>query len=78
MGAAPSWPPSQNITFQETGIGKWTRDDFAKALRQGVRPDGTPLKAPMPIAYTKNLKEAEIDALYLYLKTVPPKAVGNH
>jgi len=78
VGGAPSWPPSQNITFHDTGIAKWSRDDFRKAMHDGVRPDGSALKAPMPIAYTKNLRESEIDALYLYLKSVPPRAAGTH
>jgi mono/diheme cytochrome c family protein len=78
VGGDPKWAPAQNITFHETGLGKWSRDDFRKALSEGVRPDGTRLKPPMPVAYTKNFREAEMDALYLYLKTVPPKAFGGH
>lgn len=77
-GGDPAWPPASNITFDESGIGRWTLDDFRKALRHGVRPDGAPIDRVMPIAYTSRLSEPEIDALYLYLKSVPKKALGNH
>jgi mono/diheme cytochrome c family protein len=60
-----------NITPDaETGIGKWTEDEFVKAVRGGVRKDGTVLRYPMPV-FT-DLTEAEVRAAYAYLKTVPP------
>lgn len=30
----------------------------------------------MPIPYTKNLNDAEVEGLYLYLKAQPPLAIG--
>ena len=74
----PSWPPARNLTFHETGIAKWSLDDFRKALKQGVRPDGSKLNPVMPVAYTSKLQPEEVDALYLFLKSVPPRAYGNH
>lgn len=74
----PSWPPARNITFDETGLGKWSLADFRKALKEGVRPDGTKIDPVMPIGYTSNLRPEEVDALYLYLKSVPKRAYGNH
>jgi mono/diheme cytochrome c family protein len=61
---------SANLTFDaETGIGTWSEDDLARALRQGFRPDGTPVRAPM--APMRQLTGEEIGALYAYLATVP-------
>jgi cytochrome c553 len=77
-GGDPDWPPAQNITFHESGIGGWTLDDFRKALREGVRKDGSQIKPPMPTAFTKNLADAEIEALYVFLKRQPPVAYGVH
>jgi cytochrome c553 len=77
-GGDPDWPPAQNITFHPSGIGGWTLADFKKALREGVRKDGSRVKPPMPVAYTKNLADAEIEALYVYLKQQPPAAYGVH
>ncbi len=64
---------SANITPDpETGIGKWSEDDFDKAMRHGVRPDGGRLYPAMPYtAYTK-MSRADIDAIRAYLATVPP------
>jgi mono/diheme cytochrome c family protein len=61
---------SANLTFdEETGIGRWSEGDLARALRQGFRPDQTPLRSPM--APMPELTDAEIHALYAYLQTVP-------
>jgi hypothetical protein len=60
-----------NITMDEnTGIGKWTEEQFVKAVRTGQLPDGAPaLRYPMQ-PYS-NLTDQEVRAIYAYLKTVP-------
>jgi len=60
-----------NITMDPaTGIGKWSEDEFVKAVRFGQVPDNQPaLRYPM-IAFA-NLTEAEAKAIFAYLKTVP-------
>ena len=56
---------------KETGIGDWTEDDFVKAVKTGIIPNGQPaLRYPM-IPYI-NLTDAELKAIYSYLRTVPP------
>lgn len=62
---------SLNITMDEaTGIGKWTEDDFVKAVKTGVLPDNQPaLRDPMN-PYIQ-LTDKEVKAIYAYLKTVP-------
>lgn len=77
QGGDPKWPPARNLTFDETGLAKWTRMDFMRAMRDGKRPDGTAIDPAMPIQYTKNLKDEEIDALYIYLRTIPKKPFGS-
>ncbi len=53
-----------------TGIGKWTEEEFEKAVRFGQLPGGQPaLRSPM-IPYA-NLTSVEVKAIYSYLKTVP-------
>ena len=54
---------------EETGIGKWTEDDFVKALHSGIVPNGPCLRQPM-MPYTQ-LSESELKAMFAYLKTVP-------
>jgi hypothetical protein len=60
-----------NITSdKETGIGVWTEDDFVKAVKTGIVPNGqSSLRYPM-IPYL-NLTDTELKAIYAYLKTVP-------
>lgn len=60
-----------NITFDdESGLGKWTFEEFKKAMVQGSRPDGTPLRWPMPHYMT--LDDVEVAAIFAYLASVPP------
>lgn len=74
-GAPPDWKPAANIT--PTGIGYYKEEDFFRALREGKRPGGLSIDPPMPYAYTRDLTDEEIRALWLYLKTVPPKPFGG-
>jgi mono/diheme cytochrome c family protein len=60
-----------NITADpETGIGKWTEDEFVRLLRTGVRPDQTVIVYPM-VPFPE-LDDDEARAIYAYLRTVPP------
>jgi mono/diheme cytochrome c family protein len=59
-----------NITPEpETGIGKWTEDEFRRAMRHGIRPDNRPLRYPM-LPYPE-LDDEELAAIFAYLRTVP-------
>lgn len=62
---------SLNLTMDdETGIGKWTEEEFVRAVKTGIVPNGQPaLRSPMkPYA---DLTDGEAKAVYAYLKTVP-------
>lgn len=74
-GAPPDLPIPSNIT--PAGIGRWTEADFARALRDGRRPDGSAINPFMPIKWTKLMTDDELSALYAYLQTVPAKEFGN-
>lgn len=64
---------STNITPDpETGIGRWTADQFYRVLHDGRMPDGGLIYPAMPFqAYTK-VTRADSDAIFAYLKAVPP------
>ncbi len=63
---------SRNITLDpETGIGNWNEAQFSRALRDGFRPDNTPLRYPME-RYSM-LTDHEVSAIYAYLQTVPKR-----
>jgi len=59
-----------NITpDEETGIGRWTEEQFIRALKSGVVPNGPALRDPM-IPYLM-LTDEEASAIYAFLRTVP-------
>ena len=63
--------PTANLTPDvETGIGRWTGDEFRRALKEGIRPDNRPLRYPM-VPY-RPLTDGEADAIFAYLRSVPP------
>jgi len=67
--------PGPNIT--RGAIGAWTEADFRHALREGRRPDGSVLRAPMPWPIFSHMTDDEAAALWLYERSVPavtPKA----
>jgi mono/diheme cytochrome c family protein len=64
---------STNVTPDaETGIGEWTLDDFAVALRKGIRPDGKHLYPVFPYTSYTMASDAEVAALFAYFQTLPP------
>lgn len=61
----------------ETGIGKWTADQFYTMMHTGRYPDGSLLYPAMPFgAYTKVTRE-DSDAIFAYLRSVPPVKLAN-
>lgn len=76
-GALPGDPSPPNLTMDETGLVGWTRDEFDKAVRQGIGRDGRALTPSMPSAAFAGLSDGEIDALWTYLPTVTPRPYGN-
>ncbi len=62
-----------NITPDpETGIGRWTDPQLMRAIREGIRPDGSVIGPPMPIFFYRGLADADLRAMVAYLRTVPP------
>jgi mono/diheme cytochrome c family protein len=65
-----------NITPDtDTGIGKWTDGQIEKAIREGVRPDGTIIGPPMPIELYRGMSDTDVKAIVAYVRSVP--AVRN-
>ena len=70
----PGTPPSSNLT---PGGRTWTLPDFTRALREGVRPGGTPIDTFMPWRLTRLMTDQEIEAVWMYVRSVPAKAIGE-
>lgn len=77
-GMPPGTPAAANLTPDSaTGIGRWSEEDFVRAISEGVRPDGRKLNPFMPVQVTSKLTDVEKRAMYRYLRTVPAKAYGS-
>lgn len=63
--------PSNITPDKETGIGKWSAADVARALHEGKRPDGTQLAPQMPYAFYKIFAPADLDAVVAYVRSLP-------
>lgn len=62
-----------NITPDaETGIGGWSAEDFWRALHEGKAPGGRLLYPAFPYTEYTRMPREDVDALYAYLRTVPP------
>ena len=56
----------------ETGLGKWTLQNFVDTIRTGRHMGrGRPILPPMPIPMYKNFTDQDLDAIYSYLRTIP-------
>jgi mono/diheme cytochrome c family protein len=64
---------SANLTAGEGGIGReFTSDeDYVRALRHGIDPQGRPIYMPA-VPATAQLSDKDLGAMIAYLKTVPP------
>jgi mono/diheme cytochrome c family protein len=68
---------ARNLTPDtETGIGRWSEADIVTALRQGRRPDGSPVLPPMPWPGYAHMSDADAQALAAFIKSLPPVSHG--
>ena len=65
---------SANIT-PAGRIKDWTDEQLAKAIREGIRPDGSVIGPPMPFEVYKGISDDDLQSVVAYLRTVP--AVEN-
>ncbi|MFC7473643.1 c-type cytochrome [Dankookia sp. GCM10030260] len=63
---------ASNITpDRATGIGGWTDAQIGRAIREGIRPDGSVIGPPMPIGLYRGLSDDDLAAMVAYLRSVP-------
>jgi uncharacterized membrane protein len=57
----------------DTGLGQWTLKDFMSTIRTGRHMGrGRPVLPPMPIPVYNNFTDADLEAVYAYLRTITP------
>lgn len=67
-----------NITpHPQAGIGKWSEQDFVRALHLGVRPDGAHYYPAFPYPSFTRITEQDLRDLWAYLRSLAPSAKPN-
>lgn len=64
--------PSNLTPDAETGIGRWSEDDFVRTIRTGTNPSGHALHPFMPWREYRRMTDDDLRAIYRYLRTLPP------
>ena len=59
---------SANIT-PAGEVGAWTDAELRKAIREGIRPDGSLIGPPMPFGLYRDLSDTDLDAIVAFLRT---------
>jgi mono/diheme cytochrome c family protein len=61
-----------NITpHPQAGIGRWSEQDFVRAMRMGVRPDGAHYYPAFPYPSFTRTTDQDLRDLWAYLRSVP-------
>lgn len=53
-------------------IADWSDAELARAIREGIRPDGTVIGPPMPFALYRGLADDDLMSIVAFLRTLPP------
>ncbi len=62
-----------NITSDpETGIGKWSDDAIARAIREGIAADGSALFPVMPYEHFRHLSDEDLASIVVFIRGLPP------
>jgi mono/diheme cytochrome c family protein len=76
--SAPDEPPALNLT-PGGELAFWKLDDFITAIRTGVTPSGHILDddyMPWDTIF-RHMTDEELEAIWLYLQSLPPREFGN-
>jgi mono/diheme cytochrome c family protein len=62
-----------NITSDpETGLGKWSDDAIARAIREGIADDGHALFPVMPYEKFRHLSDEDLASVVVFVRSLPP------
>lgn len=78
-GTPRSWPAAANLTASpDSAMARYTSaEQFKSMLRTGKRPDGSVVSDVMPFKSLAFMSDAELDALFAFLKTLDPRPAGE-
>jgi mono/diheme cytochrome c family protein len=64
-------------SHDEAGIGGWSRDEFAHAVRAGVSPEGRHYYPAFPYTSYAGMSDKDVVDLWAYMQTLPAEETGN-
>lgn len=64
---------SSNLTDHPDGLAEHTDDEVKAMIIQGIRADGSRMLPPMPYGYLARMSGDDLDAIVLYLRSIPGK-----
>lgn len=78
-GTPPDWPSAPNLTpGAGSAMARYdSAEKFVAMMRTGKRPDGSEVSKVMPFMSLRNINDIDLAAMYAYLKTLPPRAMGE-
>ncbi len=78
-GVPPDWPAASNLTpLAGTALARWSQAEFVRALRSGATPEGRKLdQRYMPWQVLGQMTDDEMQALWMYLRSLPGKPTGT-
>ena len=56
----------------ETGAGRWTDDQLARAIREGIAHDGRALFPLMPYPHYRRMSDEDVASVVVYFRSLPP------
>lgn len=66
-----------NITPHPDGLAGYSDDDLRTMITTGTRPDGSPMLPPMGYGYYSAMTSEDVEAIILYLRSLPPIPFGG-
>ncbi len=57
---------------RETGVGEWTDEELARAIREGIGRDGRRLYFQMPYVYFRDLSDEDLASVIAYIRSIEP------
>jgi mono/diheme cytochrome c family protein len=61
-----------NITSDpETGLGKWSDDAIARAIREGIAADGSALFPVMPYEHFRHMSDEDLASVVVFIRSLP-------
>jgi len=73
IGGLPGTIYAPNLTpDQDTGAGRWSDDQLARAIREGIGHDGRALFPLMPYQNFRILSEEDLASIVVFLRTLTP------